>query len=425
MADIDEAQLVLHWHYDPTLTSVPGLVNPNGTAAFGNLAANVPVTPTASGIGGTVPSDEVWELLADPVLTFDGGGLQAGVAPQDFSLQVNLDQGSGPQGTAAPWGYWRGAPDLNPDTPGMWTVDQPAVPSLANAGKLAAVRAMRSGNVPLSTIVSMAARTYCVSSSFTFTLTPLVAISHPIDLKWYGRRWSRQAFNQYLAGAAISGTYAVTRSIEQLAASFPLTYPALRWETWAQQIGGASQPVTQVWPFRTIAINTVASTLNVNLVLRWANGQSGQTQVENSNENLDFNYNPRNGTNNLLDVHEWGTRTRWQYLTGAGTNLRGTAIFAENDVVSKYHPEYARLVTDTDNPYGFAYQQGFGPSDGRSRRVPKYRFPIFGDHIYFVLRDNGTGTIAANTIATAVRGTMITQYPYPGAAQVTRGGQPV
>ena len=428
--EIEDPQLVLHWHYDPAATgasAVPGLVNPNGAGAFGNLAQNVPQTPVALQIGGDVPEDEVWELLADPVITFDGGGLVAGAAPQDFSLQALLDQGNGQQGVAAPWGYWRGAPDLNPDTPGMWTVDQPAVPSMDHAGMLAAVRAMRSSSVPLADVIAIAAKTYKVASSFSFTIVPLGgAVSSIIDLKWYGRRWSKQAFARYLQGKQIGGQYTSGRSIEGLAINFPLAFPALDFKTWTQQPGGSAQGTTQVWPYRTIAINTVASTLNTDLLLAWNGGQSGQSQVENANENLDFTYNPRTGTANLLDVDSWGTRTRWQYLTGAGTNLRGTAIYAASDVVAKYHPEYGRLVTDTDNPYGFGFQQGFGPSDNRSRRVPKFRFPIFGDHVSFVLRDNGTGVLAANTVATAVRGTMVVNYQYQaGGNTVTRNGQAV
>ncbi len=431
MAEIEDSQLVLHWHYDPTATgpnAVLGLVNPNGAGAFGNLVANVPLTPTAVNIGGVVPADEVWELLPDPVITFDGGGLAAGVAPQDFALQVLLDQGTGNQGVAAPWGYWRGAPDLNPDTPGMWTEDQPTIPSMASAGALAAVRASQNPRASLADIVAIMARTYKVISSFNFVLTPLTEISSIIDLKWYGKRWSKQAFAQYLQGKQpVNGKYTLSRSVEKLAISFPLAFPALDFTGgWANQIGGGSQGTTQAWAYRTVAINTVASTLNTDLTLGWNGGQSGQAQVENANENLAFSYNPRTGNNNVLDVDSWGTVTRWAARTGAGTNLRGTAIWAASDTVNKYHPEYGRLVTDSDNPYGFAWEQGWGPANGKSRRVPKFRFPIFGDQINFVLRDNGTGTIAANTIATAVRGTMVSNYPYvAGSTTVTRNGQPV
>jgi hypothetical protein len=417
----EDPQLVLHWHYDPNAASNPGVPN------TGALPANIPITPNVSAIGGEVPSDEVWELLCDPVISFDGGGLVAGTAPTDFALQVQIDQGTGQQGTLAPWGYWRGAPDLNPDTPGMWTVDADVLPSLKNAGALAAVRAARNPQMPVSELVAIMARTYKAATTFNFTLTPLAAVDSIIDMKWYGRRWSRQAFAYYLAGQQpVSGQYSLTRHIENMAISFPLSFPPLSFDSWNQQPGGASQPTTQAWPFRTVAINTVASTLNTRLILAWNGGQSGQAQVENQYENLSFQYNPRTGVKNVLDVDSWSIATRWQYRTnGVGTNLRYAGLYAENDVVSKFHPPYLRLVTDNDNPYMAGIQQGIGPADYRSRRVDKWKFPIFGDYEYFFIQDNGLGTIAANTIATWVRGTMVTQYPYPGNAQVTRQGQPV
>jgi hypothetical protein len=412
MPEITDADLLLHWHYDPAAASNPGVSN------TGNLAANVPITPISAAIGGHLPTDVVWEVLPEPVIAFNGN-LLAGNAPEDFSLQVLIDASL----QVAPWLYLRGAPDLNPLQPGFWVEDAPPVPSMANRGIYAALRAA-AGGAAFADVVDIAC-TYKVTTDFTFTLTPLTTIDQVIDIKWYGKRWDKQTFAKLLAGNALSGTYVLRRPVENMRLSFPLSTPPLSFGTWNQQFGGAQQGNTAVWPFRTTSINTVASTLNTDLALSWSAGASGQAQVENVNENLDFHANPHTdqGGNFVLRVKEYGARSRWQYATGAGTNLRYAAIYVDNDTVHKYHPEHLFLVTDTDNTRVFGIQAPCGPQNGKYRRAPKFDFAVFGDHIKFIVGDNGTGTIQAGQTATHVAGTMITGYP--SSATVTRGGAPV
>jgi hypothetical protein len=410
--DLTQADLLLHWHYDPNATSNPG------TSLTGPIPANTTITPQSMQIGGHLPSNEVWEVLPEPVIAFNDLPA-AGSAPSDFSFQWLV--GSGQQATTISSVYLRGAVDLNTNMPGPWMEPgRSGIPSMADVGMYAALKAMKAGR-PFAEVLAKAA-TLKVSGDLTFSITTLTQVSDVIDIKVYGRRWHVQDFEMLLAGGQISGTYAVRRPLEDFSISFPVSFSPISLNTWDLQPGGVNQPSFAAWPFAVVSINTVASSPNTDLYYSYSSGASGIAQVENTYENLDFHYlPPQAGYNKVLDVESVGVRSRWQYATGSGTGLRYAFIRADNDVVSKYHPSHLWLVTDTDNPLVFGIQQPAGPADNRFRSLTPFRFPIFGDHIQFGVRDNGTTTIQPGQVAWKVRGLYITNY---SGATITRGQLP-
>lgn len=410
-SELETPELVLHWHYDPAAAANPGVPN------TGNLVANQPVTPAAAQIGGSLKSDEVWEINPEPEVSFDGK-LAAGAAPEDFSLQWLIDGADQPTTGL----YFRGAPDLN-SNPGAYYIEGYGGdnPPVAHKGMYTALKMLAAGR-PLHEVIDAAA-TLKVTENLTFVLTPLTAIDRVIDIKVYGKRWNKTVFNRVLKGQQISGKYAVRRQAENLSIAFNAQWPTIAWDTWNQQIGGASQGTLKGMPWQTTAINTVASQLNTDLLLSYASGASGQAQVESTAENLAFKYAPTDTNGNrVLALTRVGARSRWQYATGAGTHLRWAFIHADNDLVSKYHPSHLWMVTDTDNRIGMGIQQPFGPANGKYRRGASFVFPIFGDHIAFGIRDDGQATITAGQAAVQPKGTLISGYK---GASILRNGQPV
>ena len=417
MAELDQADLLVHWQYNPAATSNIGV------SQTGDLpAGGAPVVPTSVSLGAHMQSDEVWEVLAEPVITFDDEPV-AGTAPQEFTFQwVN---GSGPSDQVLSTLYYNGAFDLNYLVPPDWREPKgEAIPSMANAGIRAALRAAKSGRA-FAEVVDICAKTLKVGSDFTFAITPVTTISRTIDIKIYGKRWQKAAYNALLAGGRFSGTYARKREIEQYFIAFPASWPALgpNFANWTNQPGGVGQGTFEAMPWATFSINTVSSTLNQDLLFGWYTGAGtgiAQSQVQNATENLVLNMLP--GTTDagyMYSLTDLGARSRWQYASGAGTALNWAFIRAANDQVFKYHPQFPWRVTDTDNPLVYGRPMPAGQNNGRAFRLTKFVFPMYGDEFSFGVRDNGVSTIAPGQVAWSVRGT---RFKGITGATITRAG---
>lgn len=398
MSETRNLDLLLHAHYS--------------VATSGNLAQGAIWNPSPASLSTNIPTDEVWEVMSHPVVAFNGGGVAAGAALQEGHLKLIMDDGDQP----VPYLNYNIAPDLNFNPPAPYFAGEPQ-PLMAE-GIEAAIKAQL-GGAPLAEVLRKAC-SLKPATSLTFSLTAVTAITSDIDVKIYGRRWKRDALGRVMNGVAIGGKYAVRRKVEDNSISFDIPAVATTFENWDKLFGGANAGSLTVNPYSIFAINSAATTPQVPYAMSYRSGQ--QAQVASAAQEQDWRYTASaTGGNRVLQIDRLGGRSRWQYATGAGTNLRYAYVNLDSDVVHKRHPAHLLLVTDTDNVAGFGLQQPFGPANGLYRRVPRFDLTVFNDHGFVAIQDNGA-PVGVGQAATQVQGYLIVGYPEK-AAVITRSGK--
>lgn len=387
--------LILHYHHT------------------GAMALNDQAKPTPSSLSGNVPDDEVWEVMSHPVVSFNDDIAGAGTVA-DLGVVPVID-GTNLQDYL----YYLYAQDANFNPPPPF-VAGPRMPLMAE-GLLAALDAQKHGQ-PTVRVMEMAS-SLKAATSITIVATALTALTLDFDIKLYGKKWKRDEFDRLFGGAALSGTYAVTRPVEGNSIAFPVATLPITFSGWASLPGGKAQTTGLKWmPRVNFGINANATTRGKPYQFSYEAGTTANVQNEQQEQYWPYSILQSSG-DKVLAVKGFGARSRYAAAL-TGTTLKYASLYNENDVIFNSHPSDQFLVTDNDNSRIFGWQAPVGPA-GYYRANPRFGFYVFNSVAYIQAEDDGTGTVAAGDILTMVDGYQVENYGQIPGLVLVRGGQVV
>ena len=346
-----------------------------------SLPTSTPTTP--GGTNGSIGPGQYVEMLGEEFWPpFNSQGQVEDLRARYLTLDSTMSTQS--------WLYLSGRADLNTSPPINQNAEGEYL-TILGGGILSAVQVLAAGPRPGEDRADVMGRAFwelavprAAASVVHNAQAGASTVTGDWHSRWWGRRWTAAeivALARMVPGGAVFGGKVRVRrpwfnNGQGLTVEFEVPQVALTPENWTQLAGGPAQSGPYVFPFRRWAINAQATDGQGGEYPFSYSGASGSnvgvlsgTSIQDSNQNLDFNYAVGTASqgvlNNVLLLDGWGVQPLLTSADSAFTDLTVTAnqpptasqyLKILGDAPSQIHPNNGLPCKVGDNPQQFGLQ---------------------------------------------------------------------